>query len=152
MTVAIVSMERGKCYCLQKGTLGRRRRRGEIFFHTCVTSAGAFVLPPSPTTLRHPIWPSRPLQQRKREKELRGTQPHSRLLFFSFFFFFFFFIIYFPVFSFFSVRTRRPPSTARPPVSSALCDRLVVEEKKKKKSGGRKKRLFELDDSRRRRS
>ena len=82
MTVAIVSMERGKCYCLQKGTLGRRRRRGEIFFHTCVTSAGAFVLPPSPTTLRHPIWPSRPLQQRKREKELRGTQPHSRLLFF----------------------------------------------------------------------
>ena len=116
MTVAIVSMERGKCYCLQKGTLGRRRRRGEIFFHTCVTSAGAFVLPPSPTTLRHPIWPSRPLQQRKREKELRGTQPHSRLLFF---FVLLLLLLFHHIFSrfFFLFRPHSTSSLHRPPAS-----------------------------------
>ena len=127
-----------------------KKKRRNILSHLCYLS---WRVRPSPLP-NHPTPSNMAVPSAPAEKEREGASGHPtafKIAFFSFFFFFFF-IIYFPVFSFFSVRTRRPPSTARPPVSSALCDRLVVEEKKKKKSGGRKKRLFELDDSRRRRS
>ena len=83
MTVAIVSMERGKCYCLQKGTLGRRRRRGEIFFHTCVTSAGAFVLPPLPN---HPTPSNMAVPSAPAEKEREGASGHPTAFKIAFFF------------------------------------------------------------------